>query len=351
MTARLTVIVCTYNRSGILEGCLDSISKQVRGKDINVIIVDNNSTDATQEIISGYCQANPAWKSVFEKTQGLSHARNTGFSAAATEYVAYIDDDARLDDDWATIALDVIEREQPDIFGGPVYPVMNDDFPSWFRKEYGVRGKMEHSGIITKGFIVGTNIVFRKSLLEQYGGFSTEAGMVGNQIGYHEETLIVNRALEEGKKVYYSDELNVKDAIPDYKKSILFYMYSKYKSGLDAENMWAKEGGLGAIYSIVDDLDEIMRELNTALLSRGDDYEYPENYLVERVLPGFYILGAKVRNYRECSESFDHARDVKVRELLDIERTWAYSALRAWMRTRKTLGNAKRKIVRILLRK
>jgi glycosyltransferase involved in cell wall biosynthesis len=51
----ISIVVCTRNRSRLLQGCLNSLAKQSRSdKDYDVIVVDNNSTDDTNEIIKKF---------------------------------------------------------------------------------------------------------------------------------------------------------------------------------------------------------------------------------------------------------------------------------------------------------
>ena len=68
--------------------------------DWEVLVVNNNSTDKTEEIVREYCRVHPRFKYVFESRQGLSHARNAGIAKATGDILAFTDDDVLAEQDW-----------------------------------------------------------------------------------------------------------------------------------------------------------------------------------------------------------------------------------------------------------
>ena len=98
---KISVIVCTYNRAYLLKNCLRSLVDQlVETSTFEVIIVNNNATDDTEEVAKSFTEKYPNFRYIIEPNQGLSNARNRGYKEAKGEYVAYIDDDARAYTDW-----------------------------------------------------------------------------------------------------------------------------------------------------------------------------------------------------------------------------------------------------------
>lgn len=283
---KISVVVCTFNRQQLLKECLISLQEQTADKkNYEILVVDNNSTDQTQEVATTFFKDFPHGKYLFEAQQGLSYARNLGWQEARGEYIAFIDDDSQADHLWLAHALTIITEKKPDIFGGPVFPLFPDGKPEWFKEQYGIRGDMGESGWINKGFIIGTNIFFRKSLLQEYGGFNPLLGMNGYNIGYHEETELVYRAFNEERKVYFARELIVKDVLPDYKKSFLFFLYSKYRVGLDGGHLWPHDCSDWDIQKLLGLIKETMEHFNTALSRRDNtQYPYPENYILDNNL-------------------------------------------------------------------
>src|SRR5215813_2754931 len=102
---QLTVIICTYNRSKGLEACLTDLRDQCAEADLEweVLVIDNNSVDSTETVLQSLSRNFPRplrW--VKEIKQGLSHARNRGIQEARGDYVAFTEDDVRIDGFWVS---------------------------------------------------------------------------------------------------------------------------------------------------------------------------------------------------------------------------------------------------------
>lgn len=91
----LAIVIPAYNEETVLEKCLESLSRQTEMPD-EVFVVDNNSTDTTADIARQFAFVTL----LSEKQQGIAFAHRTGFDAASTTYIARIDADTKLPDDW-----------------------------------------------------------------------------------------------------------------------------------------------------------------------------------------------------------------------------------------------------------
>lgn len=101
-TPELSVIVCSYNRRETLRECLDSFNAQTAAARMELIVVDDGSSDGTAAMLAEY-PFSVAHKVVSRKNGGLAVARNSGLAAARGEYVLFVNDD--------TIAFpDLVER-------------------------------------------------------------------------------------------------------------------------------------------------------------------------------------------------------------------------------------------------
>ncbi|MEW6572036.1 MAG: glycosyltransferase family 2 protein [Bacillota bacterium] len=232
----LSVIICTYNREDVLGNCLDSLSKQKASGDFyEVIVVDNNSTDRTREVVSTYLDRFDNWRYFFESDQGLSYARNRGCKEARGLYLIYIDDDDILPSEYLENVRQVIERFQPDILGGPVYPYYTSKKPRWFKDYYAIRKNEEQSCFSTRCRITGCNFIIRKALLENLGMFDVDLGMKGNKLGLGEEALVLDtyrRKTPAGEqRVYYALECYVLHHVPDYKMKLSYVLARQYCGG------------------------------------------------------------------------------------------------------------------------
>ncbi len=87
-----SVIIPVYNVEKYLARCLDSVVGQTL-RDIEIICVDDGSTDASAKILSRYAARDPRIKIVRQKNAGLSAARNRGIDMASADYITFVDSD------------------------------------------------------------------------------------------------------------------------------------------------------------------------------------------------------------------------------------------------------------------
>ena len=88
----ISIIVPVYNVEKYLEECLDSIQNQTYS-DIEVILVNDGSTDKSKEICGKYCKQDNRFQLLNQENQGLSAARNSGVAASTGEFIAFVDSD------------------------------------------------------------------------------------------------------------------------------------------------------------------------------------------------------------------------------------------------------------------
>ncbi len=98
-TPRFSVVVPCYNAASTIAETIASVTAQTE-HDLEIIAVDNNSTDATAEVLAGLAAAEPRLRIVKEPVQGLSAARNGGIRAARGELIAFLDADDLFDPDY-----------------------------------------------------------------------------------------------------------------------------------------------------------------------------------------------------------------------------------------------------------
>jgi glycosyltransferase involved in cell wall biosynthesis len=95
---KVSIIVPVFNMEKYLAKCLDSLTSQTL-TDIEIVAVNDESTDASPEIITAYAEKDRRIRVVHRSNGGLSMARNSGLDVATGEYVGFVDSD-----DW-------VERE------------------------------------------------------------------------------------------------------------------------------------------------------------------------------------------------------------------------------------------------
>ena len=88
----ISLIVPVYNVEEYLEECLESIRKQTY-QDIEVILVNDGSTDGSKAICKHFCQTDKRFRLINQKNQGQSVARNHGVKESLGEYIMFVDSD------------------------------------------------------------------------------------------------------------------------------------------------------------------------------------------------------------------------------------------------------------------
>ncbi len=209
---RISVVVCTYNRPGLLPGVLSRLSQSTFSPEaFEVLIVDNSDDEADVPSAIGAGPVSLQWRIVRSTPPGLSRARNVGLAEARSDIVAYLDDDAEPSADWLVTLLSLFD-EYPDAaaVGGPVLPVWPVAQPIWLGtscegylsilerpERLLVLGKFEH--------LYGANMAFRKQALLDAGGFAENLGRRGGKsLLSNEELSVQDRLRQGGNKILYS---------------------------------------------------------------------------------------------------------------------------------------------------
>ena len=100
---KTTVIVCTYNRCESLANTLDSLAKSIvpASTEWEVLIVDNNSSDRTRQVVEDFSRRFPGrFRYTFEPCQGKSFALNRGIRETQADVLAFTDDDVIAEPTW-----------------------------------------------------------------------------------------------------------------------------------------------------------------------------------------------------------------------------------------------------------
>lgn len=107
---KVSIIIPIWNTEKYLEKCLDSIVNQTL-KDIEIICVNNGSTDSCAEIIDKYMRKDSRIKTVFKEHGCLSSARNAGIKLATAPYMTFVDSDDWIEPQCYEVALQKFEND------------------------------------------------------------------------------------------------------------------------------------------------------------------------------------------------------------------------------------------------
>jgi glycosyltransferase involved in cell wall biosynthesis len=221
----VSVILSTYNRCRTLEKALSSVAASTLPESIEweVLVVDNNSSDRTREVVEDFCSRYPGrFRYLFEREQGKSYALNTGIREARGDVLAFMDDDVSVEPTWLRNLTGELHNREWAGAGGRIILQWPPSLPAWLLIDgplarHGFPGfdqGQEAKQLVGPPF--GTNMAFRKGMFEKYGGFRTDLGpSPSNQIPRpSEDTEFGRRLIAGGERLRYEPSAVVYHPIP-----------------------------------------------------------------------------------------------------------------------------------------
>src|SRR5687767_15685491 len=121
----VSVLICTRDRSALLEGCLDSVLA-CTPPPAEVIVVDQSGDEATRSSIGRRERGAAPIKYVRGIGTGLSRARNQGIAECAAPVIAFTDDDCLVDPGWLTAVTEPVRTGGADAAVGRTLPEVRD---------------------------------------------------------------------------------------------------------------------------------------------------------------------------------------------------------------------------------
>jgi glucosyl-dolichyl phosphate glucuronosyltransferase len=308
----ISVVICTYNRATLLQMAVNSVLVQnINPEKYEILVIDNCSTDNTRSVIEQLIAHNNQIRYIFEENQGLSYARNRGWREARGQYVAYLDDDAKVPPEWLRVAEEICLNIKPAVFGGPYYAFYNNSKPKWFKDDYGssVHGYVARS-LRNDEYVSGGNMFIRRDLLLQLDGFRSNLGMKGKKKGYGEETnfFIRLRSTIKDSVVFYDPKVFIYHLVRPEKFRLNHIISSSFVGGGQYYTVLEKEYFphiLPTVLIILGLLLHIFKSLTWDILLRDQqEYPFPQNYIYECTSMLFFELGYQVACLRNCKELF-----------------------------------------------
>jgi glycosyltransferase involved in cell wall biosynthesis len=233
MHVMISIVVPTYNRAERVGNVLASIARLrvPEGLPWEVVIVDNNSTDATREVVSRMAgEAAFPVRYVFEGTQGISRARNRGIAEAKGDVIACVDDDCIVHESWlAEIAGEFARDDRLLLLGGRVELFDPADAPMTIRTG---RKRLDLTGNLSAfDHLIGCNLAFRRAGYERAGGFDLRYGAGSGLLPSNEDTEFVYRVVHLGGTVLYAPNVVVYHHHGRRDPSVLSALRRSYATG------------------------------------------------------------------------------------------------------------------------
>ncbi|RJQ14637.1 glycosyltransferase [Candidatus Parcubacteria bacterium] len=199
---KFSFIIPAYNEAGYIAATIDSILKETEGEQAEIIVVDNNSSDGTAELVK---EKYKNIKVVKEKRKGTSFARNRGANEASGEILVFFDADIMVPAGW----LEKVKEYLKTSFGVAALggPYQFSGFNSWQRfweKAYYILGVMPHHWLLSKvlkigAVLIGGNCIVKKTAFEKIRGFDEKFTFYG------EDANLAKRLLKVGEVKFCLD--------------------------------------------------------------------------------------------------------------------------------------------------
>jgi glycosyltransferase involved in cell wall biosynthesis len=212
---KISVILCTYNRSHSLRKSVVSVAVQELPQSLEweILVVDNNSNDDTSQVVEELQRQYPERiRYFFEPKQGISHARNAGIAESRAEILAFIDDDETAGDTWLQNLTANLHTGEWAGAGGRVLPPSSFSRPRWLSSQSPfTQGPLasfdpeNEAGKLTEPPF-GANMAFRKEVFEKLGGFRTDLGRSGSNLLSNEDTEFGRRIFAAGMQLRYEPD-------------------------------------------------------------------------------------------------------------------------------------------------
>ena len=221
----ISVIIPSYNNAAMLETTLSAFKRVRISQKTEIIVVDNNSTDDTAEIIKTFSDQLPIIY-VFESVQGISAAKNAGIGAARGTLLVFTDDDVRPNVEWLTAYWAAYKKDPEGVFWGgaivsefegsvPKENLLRVAPPSVRGLDYGI----ETRSLKEQEWLLGANMAFTSKAIKKIGGFDTSLGLgaMSNTVLGGEETELQRRLKLVGYRGMYLPNASIRHVVPSSK--------------------------------------------------------------------------------------------------------------------------------------
>lgn len=236
----MTVSVCSYNRADRLPGLVESLRRQECPIPFDILIIDNNSKDNTQQVLAELAAAGGApLRYVLEPEPGIVPARNRALEECLDRtFMIFMDDDEIPKPGMLAAALDAFEREGAQCVGGKVkVPFEPGERPAWLADELlGFLAELDHGEEpfwITDAStpIWTSNAAYRMAIFRDGLRFDKRYSRVGKAGFGGEDAVMFETLLERKVKIRYRPDMEVEHHVEKWRFTRSYFLKLHYTSG------------------------------------------------------------------------------------------------------------------------
>ena len=231
--SEVSIYVPVYNGQNTIESCINSILSQTV-KPNKILVINDNSTDETAEILKKYSDKIEIINN--DKNLGVSYIRNLATNYLKSKFIASIDADVELTNNWLEKLIDKATKENITLIGGKMYEkFLNNPYNLW--RSIRLKQNWGEKDILNPEFVFGCNNLLNTENLDNQDMYRKDHEYYktnGEDIEFSKKILIKN------KNLYYCSSAICYHLQNDNHKTLSnrYWRYIHYGDGLKKRNLY-----------------------------------------------------------------------------------------------------------------
>jgi glycosyltransferase involved in cell wall biosynthesis len=210
---KASIIIPTYNRADVIIRSLETWTKQTLAAfEFEVVVVDNNSTDNSAELIQNFIADKTNFRYLLETRKGSTNARHAGAAIAKADILIFCDDDGLFNPECVQEVLNVYAaNEKVAAVAGKIEIQWDAPAPDWIQPYLFMLGRLNYGNeVIYRNDIYLNGGIFsiRKDVFNELGGFNPD--LVGNYLVGDGDTGLVIKLHKAGKLIGWTPNAEMK---------------------------------------------------------------------------------------------------------------------------------------------
>lgn len=239
--ADLSAIIPTRDRPDLLRDCLATLAQQRLGDvELEVLVVDDGSQEPLAALVADFDAPGVLFRTLRQPPASAAAARNAGVAAAASDLIAFLDDDTWVHEDWAREVVRAFRETEADGVAGQILLHYEGRRPRWLRlDEHGFlsgfdRGT-EQLWLRGGDYPYSANCAITRSAFDDLGGFRIDLDRAGNSLLSGGETELYRRLHNRGGRVIYWPAATVRHRVPPSRLRLNYFIRRGFSQGLTDE--------------------------------------------------------------------------------------------------------------------
>lgn len=280
--AKVSIVIPVYNVQKYLRQCLDSIVNQTL-RDIEIICVDDGSTDSSGKILDEYALKDGRIKVIHKKNSGYGHSMNLGFAAATGEYIGIVESDDYADKDMFATLYQVARSNELDVVKSGFY------FYYSYPEEKNEKCEIVSKVLARKTFCPSTYFESNMEMVELYNIKPSIWSAIYRKKFIRENDI---KFLETPGASYQDAGFNFKVWALAQRAQLLQEAFLHYRQ--DAEN--SSINSKGKVFCVCDEYEEMQRFLEQHPILQGR-----LEYVLQRIKYDSYMW-----NYERVAQKYKY---------------------------------------------